>query len=323
MQEHEAKIKYRGRFRQLIIYLGKFFRLFILQNDWKVLPMSAVIAGMVSLAVGKGLFASMEGTFQGTFALTCVCIWNGFFNSIQSICRERAVIKREHRAGLHITSYVGAHLIYQAFLCATQSVITIFVLGVTGVKYPLEKVFLSEGLVSGPRFTTELFITLFLVTYAADVMALMISAIVHSQMAAMTVMPFMLIIQLVFSGFIALPEALTEVSNLMLSKWGVQGLCVISGYNGLPAVMIWNKMAASGDMIDVGGGITVKDIMGVVDQQGMRETVIQKLSEANQRADFASNLENLFQCWICLVVLTVVFATVTVVFLEFIDRDKR
>ncbi len=37
------------------------------------------------------------------------------------------------------------------------------------------------------------------INYASDAMALMISAIVKTPMAAMTVMPFMLIVQLVFA----------------------------------------------------------------------------------------------------------------------------
>ena len=333
-----VNVKHRGRARQFIIYLDKFFRLFILQNDWKVLPMSAIIAGMVALAVGKNLFITMEGTFQGTFALTCVCIWNGFFNSIQSICRERAIIKREHRAGLHITSYVAAHMVYQAFLCAAQCVITILVLYNTNVVKLNESVIANVDM-SGidsmgplsyiltvlikPSFTAELFITLFLVTYSADLMALMISAIVHSQMAAMTVMPFMLIIQLVFSGFIALPESVAEISSLMLSKYGVQGLSVISDYNSMPAVMVWNKMYSAGDKVDIGGGVTLKDVMQIVQDQGMQDTVLKKLGEANQRADFASTLSTMTDCWKTLLILSVVFVVVTVVFLEFIDRDKR
>ena len=307
---------YTGRIGQFFIYLGKQFRLFVFQSDWKVLPMSAIIAVLVSIAVGRGLFQTMEGTFQGTFALTCVCIWNGFFNSIQAICRERAIIKREHRAGLHITSYVAAHIVYQFFLCASQVAITLIVCRSLGVQYPAKDQF-------GLGITTELFITLLLITFASDMMALMISAIVHTQMAAMTVMPFMLIIQLVFSGFIALPDYLKDVSRLMISKWGVQGLCVISDYNSLPAVMIWNKMASGGDRIDIVDGVTMKDVLDVVEQEGMRETVLEKLSQANQRPDFAAVVENLTESWRLLILFSIVFAVVTVVFLEFIDRDKR
>ena len=45
-----------GHVSQTFIYLGKLFRMFLFQNDWKVLPMSAIIAGLVSFAVGKPLF---------------------------------------------------------------------------------------------------------------------------------------------------------------------------------------------------------------------------------------------------------------------------
>ncbi len=303
-----------------MIYLGKFFRLFILQSDWKVFPMAAVIAAMVSLAVGKALFVTMEGTFQGTFALACVCIWNGFFNSIQSICRERAIIKREHRAGMHITSYVAAHLIYQAFLCLGQSVITTFVLLATNVNFPEETVI---GIGTRNAFTVELIITLFLITYAADLMALMISAIVHTPMTAMTVMPFVLIIQLVFSGFIELPARFAGISNMMLSKWGLSGLCVISDYNSKPAVMILNKMSSSSDMIDLGGGVKLRDVMNIVEEQGMRDTILQKLGEASQRSDFEATFVNMTKGWLIFILLGFVYAVITIVFLEFIDRDKR
>ncbi len=315
MRTDNNQLQYTGRIGQFFIYLNKQFRLFVLQSDWKVLPMAAIIAAMVSIAVGRGLFVSMEGTFQGTFALTCVCIWNGFFNSIQAICKERAIIKREHRAGMHITSYVMAHLVYQFILCILQVAITITVLGITGVKYPV------TGVVFG--FVPEMFISMLLITYAADVCALMVSSIVKTSTAAMTVMPFILIIQLVLSGFIALPEALSDATNLMLSKWGVMSLCVISDYNSLPAVTIWNKMVASGDRIDLGGGVTMGQLLGIVEEQGMRDTILQKLGEANAIEDFAANLTNLVNSWGHLIAFTVVYAVIAVVFLEFIDKDSR
>ena len=40
-------LHYRGRLEQVRIYLGKLLRMFIYQNDWKVLPMAALVAGMV------------------------------------------------------------------------------------------------------------------------------------------------------------------------------------------------------------------------------------------------------------------------------------
>ena len=65
---------------------------------------AALIAGLVGMVIRKRFFINMEGTLMGSFAMVCVCIWNGCFNSIQVICRERDVIKREHRSGMHISS---------------------------------------------------------------------------------------------------------------------------------------------------------------------------------------------------------------------------
>ncbi len=312
------QLKYTGRIGQTFIYLIKLFRIFIFRNDWKVLPMAAVIAGLVSMVVGKGLFVTMEGTLQGAFALSCVCIWNGFFNSIQLICRERPVIKREHRAGLHMTSYVCAHLIFQFLLCAAQTGIIIVVCRFSGIKFPADGIMFkgTDG------FILEFAVTLFVITYASDILALMISAIVHNTTTAMTVMPFMLIVQLVFAGYFNIPAALSEVTNLMVSKWGTQSLCALARYNDLPAVLVWNRMVAAGS-VDLGGGVKLSEVMKFVEENGMREKVLYEMGKASQNPVYVSTAENLISCWQHMAVFAAVFAFVTVVFMEFIDRDKR
>ena len=67
-------IRYRGRIAQIRICLGKLLRMFLYQNDWKALPMAAIIAGLVTFAVGNNLFKTQEGTLSGCFSLVCVCI---------------------------------------------------------------------------------------------------------------------------------------------------------------------------------------------------------------------------------------------------------
>ena len=187
------KEKHQGRISQLGIYLGKYLRMFVYQNDWKVIPMSAIIAGVVTVVVGSNMFVTQEGTLTGTFALACVCLWNGVFNSIQVVCRERAILKREHRAGLHVSSYLGAHMIYQFLLCLAQTGVTLFVCTMASVAFP------KTGIIT-PWGITDVGITIFLITYAADLMALMVSCIVRDTTTAMTVMPFVLMFQLIFSG---------------------------------------------------------------------------------------------------------------------------
>ena len=130
------RIRHRGRGSQILIYLGKQFRFFINESDWKVLPMAAVIAGLVGMVIRRRFFINMEGSLIGAFALACMAIWNGCFNSIQAVCRERPIIKREHRSGMHISSYVAAHMIYQFFLCTAQTGLATYVLNMLGVRFP-------------------------------------------------------------------------------------------------------------------------------------------------------------------------------------------
>ena len=130
------RIRHTGRLDQVFIYLGKQLRFFINQSDWKVLPMAAIIAGLVGMVIRRRFFVNMEGSLIGAFALTCVALWNGCFNSIQSVCRERPIVKREHRSGMHISAYVTAHMIYQFMLCAAQTALTMFVLRQLSVPIP-------------------------------------------------------------------------------------------------------------------------------------------------------------------------------------------
>lgn len=313
----QQNIRHIGRFGQIGVCLGKLYRMFLFQRDWLMLPMSAVIAGLVAMATGRATFITMEGTQTGTFALTCVCIWNGFFNSIQVICRERSIIKREHRAGLHITSYVAAHLIYQMSLCAAQSIIMMMVCGVMGIPFP------TEGILFPGHGVLEIFITFFLITYAADTMSLMVSSIVHTTTAAMTVMPFLLILELVFSGGIfSLPAGVRGITELMISKWGMQCLCAQGGFNSLPSTMIWNKLVAVGDGVNI-GPLTLKDALAMIQENGGREDFLQKMSELNYNANYVSTADNILNCWGSLILFVLVFAVVTVLFLEFVDKDRR
>lgn len=309
-------LKHRGRFSQVFIYLGKLFRMFIYQNDWKVFPMAAVISGLVCFVVGKNLFVTQEGTLMGTFALACICIWNGFFNSIQVICRERAIIKREHRSGMHISSYITAHMVYQAFLCMGQTIITLAVCNITRVSFP------TGSLITGiPIF--DIGISLFLITYCADMMALMVSSMVHSTTTAMTIMPFLLIFQLVFSGaFFQLDGIALKITDFTISKWGLTALCSQGNYNSKPMVTLWNAISKLQNM-DLYGEKPVLKFMQFAQENGWKEKILEWSGRQNQNTVYAYSAENIFKCWGFLLLFIVIYAMIAVISLEFIDRDKR
>ncbi|MBE6997136.1 MAG: ABC transporter permease [Ruminococcaceae bacterium] len=309
-------LKHKGRIGQMWIYLGKFLRMFVYQNDWKVLPIGAVIAAVVTFVVGANLFKTQEGTKLGVFALVCVCIWNGFFNSIQVVCREREIIKREHRAGLHMSSYVGAQMIYQLLLCIAQTVVTMVICSITGVKLP------AMGVVTGFGIL-DMSISILLVTYTADLMALMVSCIVTNTTTAMTAMPFLLIFQLVFSGgFFELSGIADKIKYLTISHWGMDSLCAIGRYNELPMVTLWNTVFRFRD-IEVDGFKPVEETLRIIEENGLREDILRWSGQNNANPAYAAEAGIVLNNWIMLVVLLAAFAIISVIALEFIDRDKR
>ena len=251
-------VRYHGRKGQILIYLGKFLRMFIYQSDWKVLPMAAFVAGLVGMVTSASMFQTMEGTLMGAFSLVMVCIWNGCFNSVQVICRERDVIKREHRSGMHISAYVIAHMIYQAVLCLLQTGVTLYVLKMVGLRFDLCRPLFTKW------FLVEFGFSVFLITFAADMMALWISTLARTTTAAMTVIPFVLIFQLVFSGgMIALPDFTRPLMSLTISAPGMNVVAAQSDYNKRPMVALWNKVQAMGNT-ELSGNLTVGQVLDLV-----------------------------------------------------------
>ena len=256
--ENTRSLRYRGRIEQVGICFVRLIRLFVYQNDWKLLPMAVIIAGLVSLVVRNDFFVTMEGTLKGALALSCVAIWNGCFNSVQVICRERDIIKREHRSGMHISSYIVSHMLYQAILCLVQSGLTVYICIIMGIKIP------AQGLLT-PWMVVDIGITVFLISYSADMIALWISCLVHNTTTAMSIMPFLLITQLVFSGGIfTLPAWSDGISGLMISNYGVKCIAAQADYNNLPMATAWNTIMKLKDQ-DITVQASVEQIVIMLD----------------------------------------------------------
>ncbi len=210
---------------QVRIYLGKCFRIFCNEKGWKIFIGSIIITLLIGSVTGENMFSDYKDTKYGVFALSCACIWTGIFNSIQSICKERDIIKREYMSGLSIESYIIAHLIYEFMLCAVEAfLVTIIVI------FKNESTMLDSGVICPIQL--ELYLSFFLIIFSSDVLALMVSCIVKTTNTAMTVMPFILIIQLVMSGLIFELEGISKfISNFTISKWGLAAILTTSNLN--------------------------------------------------------------------------------------------
>ena len=260
------------------------------------------------------MFINMEGTAYAAFAITCVCLWNGVFNSIQVVCKERGIIKREHRAGLHISSYLLSHMAYQAMICLVQVLIILAVFLVFGVHMP------SGSAVTG-SFVVDLTITMFLITYCSDMLGLMISCIVHTPMAAMTILPFVLIVQLVYANFvIPLDEVGQALSNGTITKWSIQTVCTVSDYNSQESSVL---LTALNTMNNEDPDSLVSRVQNVLAIDEVSHEVGTLTASQLQKKEYTFTAGNVLKNWGILLGFTVLYILIGLLFLERVDHDKR
>ena len=174
------------------------------------------------------------GTQTGLFMLVCVAIFVGICNSIQEICKERNILKREYMTNLRLGSYVISKLVVQAAICAVQMIVVVFIFYL----FVHNKTMPDSGVIFSSVWI-EFYITMFLLTFAADTMSLVISSVVKNSATANTFIPIILIVQIVFSGVLFEMEGAMDVlSNVMISKWGIAAFAASTGLNDSQAIFL-------------------------------------------------------------------------------------
>ena len=266
-----------SRKTQTRIYIGKCFRVFLNEKGWKIFFSAALITLLISLVTSDNMFSEYNETRNGAFSLVCACIWIGIFNSIQSICKERDIIKREHRSGLHISSYIASHTVFELVLSFIEAIIVVIITAVSNINT------VPSGGILFPAFL-ELFITFFLIIFSSDMLGLMVSSIVKTPNTAMTVMPFILIIQLVMSGMIFDLEGITaHISKITIAKWGLNAICSTANVNQMPGAEMFSHLSS----------------------------------------DYSHKVSNLFGLWALLIVFAAIYGVIAIISLKFVDKDKR
>ena len=128
-------------------------------------------------------------------------------------------------------------------------------------------------------------------------------------------MPFVLIVQLLFSGVLfTLNGPMQYVADLTISKWGLNATCTSADYNGLEStekvetqykfyeIVEDNNIPLSRDQIDE-----------LVDENFEKET----------NKNYLYTTENLMKQWGILLLHCAVYAVISIISLEFVDKDKR
>ena len=134
-------------------------------------------------------------------------------------------------AGARLRCYTASRAVLQFFLCVVQS--AILTLSYIGVSKIYDNELPEEGVIWGNPLP-EFFVSILLLMYAADMMGLLISCLVKKEEAANVLAPYILIVQLIFSGILFTMEGLADkLSYVMISRWGMEALGSIARLNDL------------------------------------------------------------------------------------------
>ena len=282
--------------KQTIVYFGKVSRIALREKSWKFVVFAAIISFIVATVTGENMFDSFEATKSGFFTLASACIWLGIFNSIQSICKEHDIIRSEYRQGMKLSSYITANVMWQAVLCLVQSIV-IFVICISFG-------FFSNAPDDGVIFPAiiEYFITIYLLTFGSSVLAIMVSSISGTPLTAMTIMPFVLILQLIMCGVLfdlAEGGVADIISNTTFSKWGMSAFGATADLNALdPKILTMDEVKNTPGMLQA-----LEDCFSSVDAYDPTE-------------------ENVLGSWLMCIIITVVSAVVSVLGLKIKNRDS-
>jgi len=202
----------------------------IMRNDrirlMLIMLQAPLLAALIALVADGQQFEQFEITRSLLFALSCSAFWIGILNSIQEVCKERNILKREHMTGLRLDSYIVSKMLVMGLVCAIQSFMLTSVFALL-VGLP------SQGVVFGAY--TELLLTTFLTALAASAMGIFVSSLFKNADRAMTVAPLLLMPQLLFSGMIFRLEGASEIiSWITVCRFSVGAYGTTADLNSLP-----------------------------------------------------------------------------------------
>ena len=208
-------------FHQGSIFANRYLKL--LTRDRTALAFSLLqgvaVALLTALVAPKPLVWNLKGSGP-LFVFGCSAVWFGMINAVRELVKERTIWRREELAGANSVAYLSSKVVVLGALAAVQSVTSLVVLDLT-LGLP------SHSPIGNPFFGMAL--TLWLANLAGMAIGLAVSALAPSSDRAMSIVPYLLITQLVLCGVLFPLGAVTPLSWLMPARWAVSALGGIAG----------------------------------------------------------------------------------------------
>lgn len=194
----------------------------LIMNDMQRLALifgqPLIIGLLLTLVAGTGIYEKFTETQSILFTLMSGGIWMGLLNTIQEVNKERVILKREYMGNLKLPIYMLSKYIVQGVISLIQAVILVVTFVLVKGTPSCKGVIISNA-------TVEMIVLIFLTIYASAGMGLLLSSITKSADRAMAIAPFVLIIQLIFSGILfELTGATDKISYVTFSRWAMESI---------------------------------------------------------------------------------------------------
>ncbi len=226
------QIKNKKSFAKQFITLSKRYAKTILNNKQQLMLLllqAPIIAYLLTCVVSDEVFTSYDEAKMFLFAMASASIWLGLLNSIQEICKERVILKKEYMSNLKLSAYLGSKMVVQCLLGLLQAILLVVSVSIF-LETPQEGIIMSWKL--------ETILVCFLTIVSASTLGLAISTISKNASVAMSFAPLLLVPQLLFSGIMfPLKGVVNKASYIILCRWSVEALGTTNNLNSLPDVI--------------------------------------------------------------------------------------
>ena len=181
-----------------------------IRNTLMLLAQAPIIAFLLTIG-----FETLSDALLLIISLSAVFF--GCINSCREIVGELAIYKRERMLNLNLTSYLLSKISVFSVFCLLQGVMFLAVI--------------YRFIDMGNKSSLTLFILFFLTSFAGVTMGLLVSAISDTQEKAMTLVPIVLLPQIIFAGGLFPLDGISKLlSYFTISRWSLEALRGIDCY---------------------------------------------------------------------------------------------
>ncbi|MDC0670788.1 ATP-binding cassette domain-containing protein [Nannocystis radixulma] len=219
--------------QQWLILVRRNIRLLAVdQRNLATLLLQAPIIGAILVLVARPTALQDLQSSHGRlvlFLVALVAVWCGILCSARELTKERAIYRRERLANLRIGPYLLAKFVVLAAICLVQSVVLLSVLAIKVDFSAAVTTFTATGPVAvvrgvaGLGFFGGLLVTTFLSSLSGLGMGLLLSSTSSTSDRAMSVVPLVLVPQLLLAlALVSLPAGLAPLSYVTSARWAME-----------------------------------------------------------------------------------------------------